>query len=747
MPRLSESMEEGTVVTWLVPDGSPVAQGEEIAEIETDKATLPYEAPESGVLRILVPEGTTLALGQPIGLIDDLAPLPGGQSIAPPGVGAAGVGQVPGPRAPDEEPPTASFEIQPALHEPHTLHASTPPPASEQSPDAAWSPAWGPQPTGRGPAPAEHQAEDEGETTEFDALDLPADDGPPITAARIPVTESPAPTSASAEPAPVTAAPAEPVAAPDAAVAGPAPMPWVDPSFSPKAPAGAGDESAMPDPARRFTPDELIAPATLPPRPPELQAAPSGGQARVPASPVARRLAAELGIDLATIEGTGPEGRVVRADIEAAQATGAARPPKQAGAVPSTASEFTPPVDEQRAAAPIPAAEAPDPVDEPAQEPAPEAASLESDTQDAPVAPDGPPADDPVQADADAPPAEAAESEPPTVQETPEPQPAQVAATTAAHAAPGEEGVTPAPDPATESPISDAAAPDPAPAEDAPAVPAPESEPDAAHAPEPQAEPAPTPAGSDAAEPTALAEHRVMPAAQPGRGKGEPKVVELTRQQQTVARRMAESKATIPDFHTAIEVDAAPMMAMRAELADTRPDLAAPSVNDLLIKATAVALRAFPALNGGYRDGRLELYPRVNVGIAVDADGTLLVPVIHDADTLAVSQIAARTAELVDKARDGSLRPPDIASATFTVSNLGMLGVDAFTAVITPGQSAILTVGSVAERPVVRGGAVVAGLTVRLTLTTDHRAVYGAEAARFLGRIQQLLEHPTGLLV
>jgi len=170
---------------------------------------------------------------------------------------------------------------------------------------------------------------------------------------------------------------------------------------------------------------------------------------------------------------------------------------------------------------------------------------------------------------------------------------------------------------------------------------------------------------------------------------------------------MAEAKATIPAYSATVEVDGAPILALRAELAATRPDLAPPSVNDLIVKAVAIALRAHPTVNGTYKDGKWERYPRVNIGIAVDAETTLAVPVIHDADQLSVGQIAARTRELADKARSGQLRPPDVSSATFTVSNLGMLGVDEFTAVISPGQAAILTVGRIADWAVVRDGAVV----------------------------------------
>jgi pyruvate dehydrogenase E2 component (dihydrolipoamide acetyltransferase) len=874
-------MEQGTIVSWLVPDGAQVWQGDEIAEIETDKATLPYEAPETGVLRILVPEGSTLALGEPIGLIDDLAPLPGGQSVAPPGTQPATArgarsAQVPPPRHPAEDSATTSFEIQAELHEPpHTLHASTPPPAAR---DTAWSPAWGPQPTAQPRPHADPSAEDEGETTEFAAIDpasLPGDRPP--AAAQQPVAQAaapqqpvapspPQPTAQAAAPQPVaqTPPPSPPQAAtaqqPDAQTSPPQ-APFIPPPPAPEDRAsvladdgsgGYGPLFGQPDPVaapapndpvaapaptaavstpwvdtsltnqpggddRRFTPDELIAPQTLPPRPPELQ--PTASAARVKASPVARRLARELGIDLATLDGTGPEGRVVRADIEAAQAAGAARPPKQAAAVPATASEFTPPVDEARADAPIPAVEPtpePDPAEELAQAAAEVAEAITVGTVPgsvgAPLSPAEQAEDVPAQASVAAVEADAAVVVLDDLSPAPPQEPETVAAPLAADAsqtasepaaeaaaldpeadptgdqsaeasaialqadaavivlddltpdddAPGEvdAAATEAPAAAAAEPAAASAAAEPAaaavPADDdvdAAATMTPTAEAVESDAPQaPAAEHADAPASEEESAvtppdaPTPTSESRVLIAAQPGGGKGEPTIVELTRQQQTVARRMAESKATIPDFHTVVEVDAEPLLALRAELTSTRPDLAPPSVNDLLVKATAVALRAFPALNGAYRDGRLEQYPRINVGIAVDSDGKLLVPVVHDADNLSVSQIAARTELVIGKARDGSLRPPDIASATFTLSNLGAFGVERFTAVITPGQAGILTAGAIADRPVVRGGEVVAGKTLILTLTTDHRAIYGAQAAAFLTRVQQLLERPSSLL-
>jgi pyruvate dehydrogenase E2 component (dihydrolipoamide acetyltransferase) len=222
--------------------------------------------------------------------------------------------------------------------------------------------------------------------------------------------------------------------------------------------------------------------------------------------------------------------------------------------------------------------------------------------------------------------------------------------------------------------------------------------------------------------------------------------VELSRLQQTIARRMAESKATVPDFAVTVEVDMEAIVGARAELkglaeAGRRP----PSYNDFVVKACALALREHPRANGSYRDGRFELHDRVNVGVAVAADDALLVPVVADADRKGLTTIAAETRTLAAKVRDGSIGAPELSGGTFTVSSLAMFGVDAFTAVVNPPQAAILAVGAIRERAVARAGEVVVRRTAMLTLTCDHRILYGADAAAFLARVRTLLEHPIAL--
>ena len=459
MPRLSDSMEEGTILKWLKAEGDEVTRGDELVEIETDKATMTYEADSAGTLSIVAQEGDTLPIGEVIARIGA-----GGEAAA--GGGAR--------------------------------------------------------------AEATQQAEASG------------NGGP-----------------AEAPPAAAPAATAEPPAA--------APEPERQPAA---AESGAAAPSA------------------------------DGNGGRAKASPVARRIAREQGVDLSVLQGTGPGGRIVKADVEAA-ASGA-------------------------------------------------------------------------------------------------PQ---------------------------------AAAPQAAPAEAAPAAPA-------APAAEPQAVPAaavPPPAPASIAE--------------TGTAKGDVSVQELTRTQQVIARRMAESKATVPEFTIATDVDMEGAVELRKQLKAAAETVsgAVPSFNDMVVKASALALREYPRANGSYKDGRFELYSRVNVGVAVAAQEALVVPTVFDADRKSLGEIARDSRTLAERVRANAVTPPELSGGTFTVSNLGMFGVTEFSAVINPPQAAILAVGKMEPRAVVRDGEIVARNIMTITLVCDHRILYGADAAEFLARIKALLEHPIAL--
>jgi pyruvate dehydrogenase E2 component (dihydrolipoyllysine-residue acetyltransferase) len=464
MPRLSDSMEEGTILKWLKADGDEVARGDELVEIETDKATMTYEADTGGALSIVAQEGETLPIGQVIARIGG-----GGEAPADDGAGA-------------QEPASS---------------AATPGEATQQA-----------EASGNG--------------------------------------------------------------SPSEAPAAPAPAATVEP------PAAVASESA----------------AGAPP-------ASDGNGGRAKASPVARRIAREHGIDLTTLQGTGPGGRIVKADVEAAASGGASAP--QAAPAAQTAA--------------------------PAQPAAPE-------------------------------------------------QPA------------------------------------PAPAE-------------------PQAAPPPAPAV----------------VAESGTAKGDVTIQELSRTQQVIARRMAESKATVPDFTISTDVDMEGAVELRAQLKSAAETAGGtvPSYNDMVVKASAIALREFPRANGSYKDGHFELYSRVNIGVAVAAQDALVVPTVFDADRKSLGEIARDSRALAERVRAGAVTPPELSGGTFTVSNLGMFGVTEFVAVINPPQAAILAVGKMEPRAVVRDGEIVARNTMSITLACDHRILYGADAAEFLARIRALLEQPIAL--
>jgi pyruvate dehydrogenase E2 component (dihydrolipoamide acetyltransferase) len=475
MPRLSDSMEEGTILKWLKAEGDEVARGDELVEIETDKATMTYEADTAGTLAIVAQEGETLPIGQVIARI-------GAGGEADSGAGA------------------------------------------ETS---------------------------DGETTDQTGA---AD------------AESAGATASAASGAAASAEASGNGAGNEGAVSATAAATAEPPAASPGAAAPGGDAPA----------DGSGAPA-------------NGNGARAKASPVARRIARERGIDLSTLVGSGPGGRIVKADVEAAPAGGAAA---------------------------------------------------------APAAP-------------------------------------------------------------------------------APATPA-----------EPQAAPA---AAAPPPPPAVVAES--------GTAKGDVGVQELSRIQQVIARRMAESKATVPEFTITTEVDMEGAVALRGQLKAVAEggDSPVPSYNDMVVKACAIALREYPRANGSYKDGKFELYSRVNIGVAVAAQDALVVPTVFDADKKSLGEIARDGRALAERVRAGVVTPPELSGGTFTVSNLGMFGVTEFVAVINPPQAAILAVGKMEPRAVVRDGEIVARNTMNITLSCDHRILYGADAAQFLARIKALLEQPIAL--
>jgi pyruvate dehydrogenase E2 component (dihydrolipoamide acetyltransferase) len=228
--------------------------------------------------------------------------------------------------------------------------------------------------------------------------------------------------------------------------------------------------------------------------------------------------------------------------------------------------------------------------------------------------------------------------------------------------------------------------------------------------------------------------------------KGQTSYEELSKLQSTIARRMSESKATAPHFYLEAEVDMSRAVEGRGRLkASAKDGEVVPSFNDMVVKACALALREFPRANGAYRDGKFELYSRVNVGVAVAAQDALVVPTVFDADQKGLRQIAEESRGLAQRVRDGKITPPELSGGTFSVSNLGMYGIDNFSAVINPPQAGILAVGAIKERPAVRDGEIVPAHLMNVTLACDHRILYGADGAEFLARIRTLLEEPLSL--
>jgi pyruvate dehydrogenase E2 component (dihydrolipoamide acetyltransferase) len=223
---------------------------------------------------------------------------------------------------------------------------------------------------------------------------------------------------------------------------------------------------------------------------------------------------------------------------------------------------------------------------------------------------------------------------------------------------------------------------------------------------------------------------------------GEPEEIELTSTRKTIARRLTEAWEA-PVFQLQVTADMTNVLAVRAALVDRlREGEAKPTVNDVLTKLVARALVRHPAVNAHFAGDRIVRYPSAHVGIAVAAPAGLVVPVIRDADRRTIAEIAAVRADLVGRARDGKLRREDLDGGTFTISNLGMFGIDRFTAVLNPPQAAILAVGQVAEQPVAEDGQVVVRPVAHLTLTCDHRAIDGADGAEFLQTLKELLQQP-----
>ncbi|MGQ9490547.1 MAG: dihydrolipoamide acetyltransferase family protein [Anaerolineae bacterium] len=226
------------------------------------------------------------------------------------------------------------------------------------------------------------------------------------------------------------------------------------------------------------------------------------------------------------------------------------------------------------------------------------------------------------------------------------------------------------------------------------------------------------------------------------------RVEPLTGMRQTIARRMVESKTQAPHFYVTMEIDMAAAMALRAQINALLPEAEKLSVNDLIIKAAAVALRQFPNINASFASDGIHIHEQVNIGLAVARETGLVTVVLRDCDKKPLAQLAKEAKELVARAREGRMKPDDMLGATFTISNLGMFEVDEFSAIITLPQAAALAVGAVKKVPVVNAdGQIVAGTRMKVTLSADHRVTDGAEVAQFLQALKAALEQPLRLVV
>jgi pyruvate dehydrogenase E2 component (dihydrolipoamide acetyltransferase) len=234
-----------------------------------------------------------------------------------------------------------------------------------------------------------------------------------------------------------------------------------------------------------------------------------------------------------------------------------------------------------------------------------------------------------------------------------------------------------------------------------------------------------------------------MPAA-PG-APGE--TVSLTRIQQVIARRMSESRSAVPEFEVQTEVTMDEALGLRARLRELGGEGPVPSVNDLIVKAVGLALRGHPRLNATFVDGALRVHQAVHIGVAVATEDALIVPTVRDADRRSLQSLATETRRLAERVRSGQVSPEELSGAGFTVSNLGMFGMTAIRPIINAPQVAILGVGMAREVLARAGEEIVARELMTLTLSCDHRAVYGADAARFLSEVRELLQAPLRLLL
>lgn len=262
--------------------------------------------------------------------------------------------------------------------------------------------------------------------------------------------------------------------------------------------------------------------------------------------------------------------------------------------------------------------------------------------------------------------------------------------------------------------------------------------------PQPKAQPA-----APAPTPAPVPAHAVAPAPTPAPVKvgDDDTVIETSRLRQAIARRMVESKTTVPHFQVTSEIDMGAALDLRKQINGNLPDDQKVSVNDLVVKAAGLALRDFPNLNASFGGDRIIRHNRVNVGTAVAVEGGLLTVVQKDTDTSTISKIARDNRDMIARARSGKVLPEDVSGGTFTISNLGPYEVENFIAIVNPPEAAILAVASARKVPVVVNDELAIGIRMKATISADHRITDGAEAAQFMKAFKDILENPMRLLL
>jgi pyruvate dehydrogenase E2 component (dihydrolipoamide acetyltransferase) len=222
----------------------------------------------------------------------------------------------------------------------------------------------------------------------------------------------------------------------------------------------------------------------------------------------------------------------------------------------------------------------------------------------------------------------------------------------------------------------------------------------------------------------------------------------LSRMRQTIATRMTHSKTTVPHFYITLPVEMDAALALRQQINDAlKLENVKVSVNDLILRATALALKRFPNLNASFAGDAIEIHEHVHVGVAVAVEGGLVTVTVRDADAKSLKEIATEVAAMAARARDNKLQPADLGGQTFTLSNLGMYGITVFSAIVNPPDAAILAIGAAVPTPVARDGQVVIRSMMNITLSGDHRVTDGAEGAQFTAEIKRLLENPWSLVL